>query len=44
MDWFRNIKAAKPFDTGRRPLAYSLQLALSIERFNDEHRTSRTHP
>lgn len=43
MDWFRNIKAAKPFDTGRTSLDYSLQLALSIERFNDDHRPARTH-
>lgn len=33
MRWFRNIKAAQPFDAGARSLDYSLQLAMGIQNF-----------
>ena len=31
--WFQNIPSGQPFDAGRIPLDYSLQLALGIKNF-----------
>jgi hypothetical protein len=35
MRWFRNVKAARPFDAGEQSLDYSLQLQEGIKRFRD---------
>jgi hypothetical protein len=35
MRWFRNVKAARPFDSGEQSLDYSLQLQEGIKRFRD---------
>ena len=37
LNWFRNIKAAKPFTAGAQSLDYSLQLSVGVQNFQASH-------
>ena len=42
--WFKNIPSGTPFDAGRAPLDYSLQLAVSLDNYASAHKIAHATP
>jgi hypothetical protein len=42
--WFRNIPSGAPFDAGRQPLDYSLQISLGLSNFLKQQQLNRATP